>query len=163
VSGAGAGGAGGGTGAGGAGAGGTGAVVVDASVAVKWVVAEPGSEAALALRRRHGPAGLLAPELLAVECANILWRKARLGELSAREARVAGAVLARAGVALLPVRLPAALDLALRLGHPAYDCAYLALALERGLPFATADARLLRRLAEARAAGMEVPEGLAVA
>lgn len=43
--------------------------VVDASIAVKWVVEENGTAAALGLRQRTK---LIAPELLAAECANIL-------------------------------------------------------------------------------------------
>ena len=44
-------------------------LVVDASVAIKWVVEEEGSEAAAGLL--DGP-GLMAPDLLMPECANIL-------------------------------------------------------------------------------------------
>jgi predicted nucleic acid-binding protein len=43
--------------------------VIDASVAIKWVVEETGPAAALSLLR--GPQ-LLAPDLLMPECANIL-------------------------------------------------------------------------------------------
>ena len=47
-------------------------LVIDASVAVKWVVEENGTPEVLALRQR---ARLIAPELLVAECANILWKK----------------------------------------------------------------------------------------
>ena len=56
--------------------------VIDASVAIKWVVDEPGTEQALLLRRHH----LVAPDLLVPECANILWKKIRRGELSEAQA-----------------------------------------------------------------------------
>ena len=46
-------------------------LVVDASVAIKWVVPEAGSERAITLLDH----GLVAPDLLFSECANILWRK----------------------------------------------------------------------------------------
>jgi predicted nucleic acid-binding protein len=50
--------------------------VVDASVALKWVIDEDGSEAAGALLLEEP---LAAPDLLMVECANVLWtRGARL-------------------------------------------------------------------------------------
>ena len=52
--------------------------IVDASVAIKWVVDEPGTEHALLLRRDS----LAAPDLLVPECANILWKKVRRKELS---------------------------------------------------------------------------------
>ncbi len=41
-------------------------LVVDASVAIKWVVPEPGSDAALALLRGRQ---IFAPDLLIAECA----------------------------------------------------------------------------------------------
>ena len=44
-------------------------IVIDASIAMKWVVEEDGTSEALMLRRR---ARLIAPELLLAECANIL-------------------------------------------------------------------------------------------
>jgi predicted nucleic acid-binding protein len=64
-------------------------VVIDASVAVKWVVPEPGSERAELLLDR----GLVAPDLLFAECANILWEKVRRGELTTEEANVAAQTL----------------------------------------------------------------------
>ena len=46
-------------------------LVIDASVAIKWVVAEPDSQTALALFRHR----LFAPDLLVAECANALWEE----------------------------------------------------------------------------------------
>jgi predicted nucleic acid-binding protein len=46
-------------------------LVIDASIAVKWVIDEDGTPEALALRQR---AKLIPPELLVAECANILSR-----------------------------------------------------------------------------------------
>lgn len=130
--------------------------MVDASVAVKWVVDEDGSDAAWRLREGHT---LLAPELLAIECTNILWKKARLGELTAEEASLACSVLAAAPIELRPMRFltEGALSLGLQLGHPAYDCIYLVLALEERIPFATADRRLVQRVRECPR-GIAVPE-----
>ena len=118
-------------------------LVVDASVAIKWVVEEAGSKVAVGLL--GGPA-LSAPDLLMPECANILWKKVRRGELTPEEAALVAELLQRAAVELVPTRplIPAALALAVRLDHPAYDCAYLALAVDRGHPFVTADERLVR-------------------
>ena len=120
------------------------AYVIDASVAIKWVIAETGTEQALRLLRHE----LCAPDLLVAECANILWRKARLGEISAREASLAARLLERAEIDLIPMRrlLDRALALAVALDHPAYDAVYLALVESTGRAFVTADARLLRKL-----------------
>src|SRR6266849_5468707 len=54
------------------------ALVIDASITVKWVVDEPGTPEALLLRRT---AKLIAPDLLVAECANVLWKKVRRNEL----------------------------------------------------------------------------------
>ena len=122
-------------------------LIVDASVAVKWVVEESGTEEALSLLERRA---LSAPDLLMSECANILWKKVRRGELTEEEAGLAGRLLQRAALDVLPTRplVPRALDLAIALGHAAYDCIYLALAVENGWRFITADERLVRKLAE---------------
>ena len=123
------------------------ALVVDASIAVKWVVEEEGTAQALALRRQ---ATLAAAELLVAECANILWKKARRGELSKEQALLAARLLQAADIELVPTRtlLAPATRLAIELDHPAYDCVHLALAIETGRRFVTADERLLRKLGQ---------------
>jgi predicted nucleic acid-binding protein len=117
--------------------------VIDASVAIKWVIQETGTQAALQLRRHR----LLAPDLLVPEVSNILWKKVRRGELSEQEAMVAAGLLARADIDLVPMRtlLEPATRLAVLLDRPAYDCIYLALAALHGCGFVTADAALARK------------------
>jgi len=58
-------------------------LVIDASVALKWVLDETGGEAASALLDEE----LIAPPLWLVEAANALWRRAQRGEISADGAR----------------------------------------------------------------------------
>jgi len=118
--------------------------VIDASVAIKWMIEEAGTKAALSLRQHR----LLAPDLLVAECANILWKKVRRKELSKDEAMLAARLLARADIEFEPMRplLEAATGLAIALDHPAYDCAYLALAEARGCDFVTADEALGRKV-----------------
>ena len=117
------------------------AAVVDASVAIKWVVQEPGSD----LARTLAGAALEAPDLIFTECANILWKKARIGDLDKGEAEARLEALLRVPVRLALDRdlLKPALHLAVELGHPVYDCLYLALAQVRNLPLVTADNRLI--------------------
>jgi predicted nucleic acid-binding protein len=114
-------------------------IVVDASVALKWVVEEPGSDAALAIRSEQ----LVAPAIWLAEAANALWRHVRLGEASAVEAFARMARLERAPVLSIPIQryVAAALELATRSDHPVYDCFYLALAIELGAPVVTDDRR----------------------
>ena len=117
--------------------------VIDASVAIKWVIDEPGTEQALLLRRHR----LVAPDLLVPECANILWKKVRRQELSEAEAMLAARLLQRAEVQLEPMRglLEPATKLAIALNHPAYDCIYLALAQGLSCGMVTADEQLYRK------------------
>ncbi len=124
--------------------------VVDASVALKWVIPEVLSEQADRIRDHEDD--VLAPELLLVEVANALWRKAKAGEISGREAHTALDLVSASGVDLYPNRplVSRALALARLLAHPVYDCVYLALAEREGATFVTADQRLLRRLSTRR-------------
>jgi predicted nucleic acid-binding protein len=114
-------------------------IVVDASVALKWVFEEPGTDAALALRGEE----LIAPAIWLAEAANALWRHVRLGETSAAEALTRLDELAEAPVATLQIEphLSRALKLATELSHPVYDCLYLALALNYDTHVVTDDRR----------------------
>jgi predicted nucleic acid-binding protein len=124
-------------------------LVIDASIAVKWVVEEEGTAQALALR---DGTRLLAPDLLVPECANILWKKARNGELTRDEALFAARLLTSADVEFVAMRplFERAMRLAVALDHAAYDCVYIALALDRDCPFVTADQRLVRKLRQTK-------------
>jgi predicted nucleic acid-binding protein len=123
--------------------------IIDASIAVKWVVEEEGTPEALTLLRR---AKLVAPELLVAECANILWKKVQRDELSKAEALLAARLLEAAEIELSPTLslLEAATRIAIELDHPAYDCLYLALAIVRGCRFVTADKRFVTKLGKRR-------------
>ena len=122
-------------------------LVVDASVAVKWLVVEEDADVAQELATSGQD--LHAPRLMASEVANALWRKARAGEI---ERRAAGVLLAN--VPDMPVRWGAdetvsadAVRLALALDRPIYDCVYLALAHRIGAVMLTADLRFANALA----------------
>jgi len=119
--------------------------VIDASIAIKWVVEEDGTASALGLRQGNR---FVAPELLTVECANILWKKVQRGELSRDEAKLAANLLERSDIELFGMRglLTKATELATEIGHPAYDCMYICLAASRNWRFVTADERLIRVL-----------------
>ena len=125
------------------------ALVIDASIAVKWVVEEQGTPQALTLRRL---AKLMAPELLVPECANILWMKVQRNELSKEQALLAARLLQAAEIELLPTRslLAAATRIAIDIDHPAYDCLYLAAAVDRDCRYVTADDRFVRKLVQSR-------------
>ena len=117
-------------------------MIIDASVALRWFLNEPGaSDAASAFSQGPIPS---APDLVLVEIANGLWsatRRQRIEEATAR------ALLASAPALFGELRpaealLAAAFDIARALEHPVYDCLYLAMAEADRAPLITADARL---------------------
>ena len=111
-------------------------------MAVKWLVEEEGSEAAEALKAHE----LHAPTLIRLEAGNALRTITARKRLTGEEARDAFALLLAAPVRLHEPDAKALADafaLALRLGHPLYDCAYLALASRLGTLVVTADGRLI--------------------
>jgi len=118
-------------------------IVVDASIAVKWTVDEPGRREARQVLTWGRE--MFAPELILVEVGNALRRKERLGQVS--EAMTANALTALAGeIVLVSTRelWEDALGLSRRLQHSIYDCFYLALAMSRGL-LVTSDEKLVRK------------------
>jgi predicted nucleic acid-binding protein len=116
-----------------------GVIVVDASVALKWVIEEPGSNAAAELQGQT----LLAPDLWLIECGNALWARVRRNALGVADAVALFARLEGAPVRTMPSQLyvAEALQLAADLNHPVYDCLYLAAALREDGVVITADSR----------------------
>lgn len=106
------------------------ALVVDASVALKWVLAEPDSHLAQALA--EGEEELLLPDFWLNEATNVCWLQTRKGVWSADEAREALDLL-RAQVPLTPTGDLAlhdvALEIGLAVGHSTYDTLYVAFAV----------------------------------
>jgi len=121
--------------------------VLDASVAVRWLVPERGSEEAAALLGQ--PFTWLAPRLLVTEVGSALRRKVAGGELSGDVATHALGVLVDAiddGIIRLAEDehlVASALTLALTLGRKLPDSLYLALAEREGASLATADKTLI--------------------
>ena len=133
-------------------------VVVDASVALKWFVAEPGSLEAQQLLEAaaQGDLVLLAPEHWVAECANALWKKlTRLRTLPITLAFEALEGLADTAMSTVPTRtlITRAFAISVQRNCSVYDALYLALALATAARFVTADRRLA---AVGRRLGIEV-------
>jgi predicted nucleic acid-binding protein len=117
--------------------------IVDASVAVKWVMAEENGDAAL--RLLEGGFELAAPAHWLGEAASAIWAAFRRGDLVAQEAHERAAFLAATPITPVPLErlVTDAMGIAVRLGVTIYDALYLALAEEREAMLITDDRRLL--------------------
>ena len=125
-----------------------GSVVVDASLAVKWLVEEDDSDKAHALLEAWDGESLrpTAPGFLPAEVTNALHRRVVRRDLTVEEAVVLIARLAARVELHEPSGIHArALELASELGQgAAYDCHYLALAEALDCELWTADERFHR-------------------
>ena len=122
-------------------------VVVDASVAFKWLVEEEHSDKATALVRHWDDEGsrLAAPQLMSFEVANALHRRVARGDFAVAVAAGLMEDLMSFGIAFHhgPSLHRRALELASLLQQGAvYDAHYLALAESLGCELWTADRRL---------------------
>lgn len=117
-----------------------GRLVVDASVAVKWLIPQESSVAAVELYSHD----VHAPTLLRIEVGNVLRTLSTRGTLTDGQAREAFDLLLDAPITWDepdPELLRTSLDIAMTLNHPIYDCVYLALAIRLGSTLVTADRR----------------------
>ena len=123
-----------------------GPVVVDASMAVLWFANEPDPRQAARLLERD--AMLLAPDFMAVEATNAWWKKFRRREMTVVEAEQAVTRLLALDIVWTTAAtlLRPAVRLAAELGHPVYDCIYLALAESDHCELLTADDIFARRV-----------------
>src|SRR5581483_3182765 len=130
--------------------------ILDASVAVKLFLDQPLRDEARALLAGlddSPPLRVAAPDLLYAECANVLWKYARIGYPVA-EAAAHLEDLRALPIAITPTYdlAPEALRIAAALDVSVYDACYLALASILGWGLVTADERLVRRVAGTRSA-----------
>jgi predicted nucleic acid-binding protein len=125
----------------------SGEIVVDASLALKWVLEEPYSTEAHKLLENWGGQQnkLLAPALFLYEVANALSKRIQRHQLTLAQAKERLGFFLESGPLLQQIGAvhPRALELADRFRLPtAYDAHYLALAEFQQCEFWTADERL---------------------
>jgi predicted nucleic acid-binding protein len=124
-------------------------VLLDASVALRWFVDQPGHARAAQWLTRFAadPELLVAPDLLRFEVFGALCRLA--AKKDEDWAWRCFARFERLGVRTLPTTMPLfgrASELSQELRIGGYDAIYLAHAEALGVPWLTADAKALRRL-----------------
>jgi len=122
-------------------------VVVDASVALKWVVTEAGSDEATSLLTHlaDGAVSLVAPEHLVGEVGNGLRKRVAQGVLDADDALAALDAVASLGLEFIggTERWFRSLRAALDWGVTPYDALSVLLALDLDAELITADLRLV--------------------
>jgi len=123
-------------------------LIVDASVAVKWVLVEPGGDQALALLRSFaaGETDLIAPRLIQEEVASALAKRFRRRQISSAQAENAFAEFLEHRPGLMDTSDDLRRALALSLEHQIslWDSVYLALAIRTRADLITADQRFYR-------------------
>ena len=126
--------------------------VVDASVACAWLFDDETSVPTEALLTAVASGGIVAPDLLAFEIANVATLAAKRGRIDAMPLKVALERLLALPIELERSSMPRLFEvvrlLAQKHGLTVYDAAYLDLSMQRGLPLASLD----RDLREAAAA-----------
>jgi predicted nucleic acid-binding protein len=123
--------------------------IVDANVACKWYLDEPGSAAARRLLDDDGV--LAAPDIILAEVANVVWQRRRRGEIGASQTAEIARHLPTALV-LVPAReiVERALEIAVAIDQPVYDCLYIATAERFEAPLVTDDRKLLAAIRKGR-------------
>ena len=133
------------------------ALVLDASVALAWLLADEGGEFAAGVLARVARHGAAVPAIWSLEVANVLLLSERNGRLSPEDGTRSITLLRE-----LPIRLlTASLDvdfgqlrtLCQKHGLTTYDAAYLEAAVRTSLPLATLDRKLA---AAAKAEGVRL-------
>jgi predicted nucleic acid-binding protein len=125
-------------------------MVIDASVAAKWFIGEPGARAARDLVESGNV--LIAPELIVAEVLKVAWKRLIRNDLEWDQVADVPQALPKLFAELWPTMWLAsrAFEIAAELRHPVYDCFYLALAESEEATLVTADRRLIGRLAGSR-------------
>ena len=130
------------------------ALVVDASVAIKWAMpsaGEPFTDESRRLLRRYvsGEVCFIVPDVFWTELGNVLWKGTRQRRWRKEEAESVAADMQARDFTTVPslVLLPEALRIAFVHDRAVYDCLYVALAVQSKTDLVTADERLANALA----------------
>jgi predicted nucleic acid-binding protein len=124
--------------------------VLDANVALKWVLPEPDSAKARQLRDEFEKAvhELLAPDVFEVEVAHALTRAERQRKIAVGNAAVLWSDVMSTPPSLEPSGplLPRGIGISSKYRQGVYDCLYVALAEQENCKLVTADDKLVQKL-----------------
>jgi predicted nucleic acid-binding protein len=127
--------------------------VVDANIAVKWVLQEPDSAKAIQVGVDVQSAGGLLHflDMARIEAVNVIWLQVHRRLTTVQRARVALDELRRAPVQLMAAEplLNDAFDLALQFDIAVYDACFVAAVQKLGCRGVTADVPLVRKVGSA--------------
>jgi predicted nucleic acid-binding protein len=128
--------------------------VVDASVACKLLLNEPGMDRASEVIL--GDAPIIAPHFFYLEVAQVLWNAVRRNRIPAGANQKNFEAAADFQIEIVPDAevLSEARELSARFDVAVYDGLYVALAIDRGAILATADDALCAKLRRARISGL---------
>lgn len=126
-------------------------IVIDASVAAKWLIPEAGSAEAAAFQ--EDPRQLVAPDLIRLEVASAITKRVRSerNPITEKDATLRCQrwfhLLDKAIISLVPERdvLARAIELSVHIKHALPDCLYLAVATSLDAELITADENLVKR------------------
>lgn len=120
-------------------------LVIDASVACQWYFDEPLTAKAKLVLSAQGLR--IAPALILAEVGNVVWKRFRRNEATRTQAQ---AIISEIALDLVLVPestvLERAMNLAIDLDHPIYDCFYIATAERWQAPLVTCDRKLISKI-----------------
>jgi predicted nucleic acid-binding protein len=129
-----------------------GKIVVDSSVVIKWFVPEPLSAESRRVLDGYqsGSFMLIAPDLLAAEIGNIVWKKYRFQGLAKADAEQIITSFREVDIEFTPAAelLSEALRIAMIHERTVYDSLYIALSERENCDYITADKRLVNEMSK---------------
>lgn len=127
-------------------------LVIDTNIVIKQFIDDPLAEKThqlFAHLEQDPSTQFFVPDLLYIECANVLLKYVRAGlyPIDSIEADLADLRTLRLAVAPTKTLIAQAVQISLRYGISAYDGSYVALSLQAEVPLLTLDKRLFNSLA----------------
>jgi len=123
--------------------------VIDANVAIKWVLPEIYSDRALSLLDNEQDE-FLVPDFFFSEITNILWKRTQRGELTLESAAEKLSEIKQVDFAIFASfdLVSQALATSVQIHQAVYDCVYLTLAVNNRCQMITADERFINALGQ---------------